>query len=69
MAIPQSVLRAKLTGDTETLRYLGKLGGKIGAQRRRNKKEILEDLELRNRIFGARLSSREAHEDICPVDD
>lgn len=63
--IPDSVQRAKISGDSKTLSKLGTLG----AKRRRDKRETLVELRLRKRLHGSALMRREAHEDICPVDE
>ena len=66
--MPYSVARARYEGDTETLRYLGRLGAKRRKENRDREAEEKKDGTLQLRLFGARNMAIEANEDICPVD-
>lgn len=62
--MPVEVTRAKLASDVETLRRLGKAGA-----RARQKRLVRERNKLRLLLLECENRSKEAHEDICPVDD
>jgi hypothetical protein len=62
MALPRSVLEAKLRGDTKRLSELGK----IGARRKKERAEALRK-HLEWLIRGAEEMAREANEDIAPL--
>ncbi len=62
------VIWAKYTQDTEALRILSQKGLEA-KQKKKGFGTFLKELRTNKLIADAREMQRQAHEDICPVDD
>lgn len=62
--VPTKVTRAILTGDKKMLSRFGKHGAKMRAASARRAREI--DIDM---VLECEERARQAHEDICPVDE
>jgi len=69
--LPQSVLEAKLRGDIDRLRELGRRGGLATARKRRKQKKETQDFldfNLERAVAGSREMRQQANEHIAPLD-